>query len=157
MSELASRERSLRSEPSSGASIQRRVGGSAVDDALAAARAELTRVTPEEAARLRTDGALIVDIRPEHDRAAHGEIPGSVPVERIVLEWRLDPTSEHRLPDVTADRTVIVVCNEGYASSLAARDLRRLGLPNATDLAGGFHAWSTAGHPTRPGPSPAVH
>lgn len=129
---------------------------SAVDEALATARAELTRVTPQEAARRLAAGALVVDVRPEHDRAADGEIPGSVPVERIVLEWRLDPTSAHRLAEVTADRTVILVCNEGYASSLAARDLRRLGLPNATDLIGGFHAWAAAGLPIRPGPSPAI-
>lgn len=130
--------------------------GSAVDDVLAAARAELTRVTPDETAQLLAAGALVVDIRPEHDRAAEGEIPDSVAVERIVLEWRLDPTGEHRLPDVTADRAVVVVCNEGYASSLAARDLRRLGLSGATDLVGGFRAWAAAGLPTRRGPSAAV-
>ena len=144
------------SEPASESSTRGRVGGSAVDDVLDAARAELVRATPAEAARLLADGALVVDIRPEHNRAAEGEIPGSVAVERIVLEWRLDPTGEHRLPDVTADRTVIVVCNEGYASSLAARDLHRLGLPNATDLIGGFRGWVAAGLPTRPGPSAAV-
>lgn len=127
---------------------------SAVDEVLAAARAELARVTPQDAALLREAGALVVDIRPERDRAA-GEIPGSVPVERIVLEWRLDPGGEHRLPGVDADRVVIVVCNEGYASSLAARDLVRLGLSGATDLIGGFRGWVDAGLPVQPGPTPA--
>jgi rhodanese-related sulfurtransferase len=129
---------------------------SAIDDALAAARSTLDRVTPERARRLQAEGALIVDIRPEADRAADGEIPGAVPVERIHLEWRLDPGSEWRLPQVHADLPVVVVCNEGYASSLAAADLRRLGLPDATDLVGGFRAWRAAGLPVSPGPTPAV-
>ncbi|GLY43553.1 hypothetical protein Amsp01_095760 [Amycolatopsis sp. NBRC 101858] len=77
-------------------------------------------------------------------------------VERIHLEWRLAPDSEWRLPGVTADSTVVVLCNEGYSSSLAAADLQRLGLPNATDLEGGFRAWATAGLPVQTGGSPAV-
>ncbi|TDP97576.1 rhodanese-like domain-containing protein [Labedaea rhizosphaerae] len=129
---------------------------SAVDDLLAQARAELTRVEPAEADRMRADGALIVDIRPIANRAAEGEIPGSVPVERIHLEWRLDPEGEHRMPGFTATTPVIVVCNEGYSSSLAARDLKHLGLPNATDLIGGFRAWAAAGLPVQPGGTPAV-
>jgi rhodanese-related sulfurtransferase len=127
---------------------------SAIDDVLAGARAELDRLTPREAAAL--DGALIVDIRPAHNRAAEGEIPGSVPVERIVLEWRLDPHGDHRIDGFTEDTVVVVVCNEGYSSSLAARDLRAVGLPLATDLAGGFRAWAAAGLPVRPGPTPPV-
>ncbi|HEV7647858.1 MAG TPA: rhodanese-like domain-containing protein [Actinophytocola sp.] len=127
---------------------------SAVDDVLAAARTGLDRLTPHGAAAL--DGVLFVDIRPERDRAAEGEIPGSVPVERIVLEWRLDPRGDHRMAGFTEDSLVVVVCNEGYSSSLAARDLRALGLPRATDLAGGFRAWAAAGLPVREGPSPAV-
>jgi rhodanese-related sulfurtransferase len=127
---------------------------SAIDDVLAAARAGLDRLTPHEAAAL--DGALFVDIRPVHNRAAEGEIPGSVPVERIVLEWRLDPCGDHRIDGFGADTLVVVVCNEGYSSSLAARDLRAVGLPRATDLAGGFRAWAAAGLPVRPGPTPAV-
>jgi rhodanese-related sulfurtransferase len=118
---------------------------SAVDELLAEARARLNRVEPAEADRLRREGALLVDIRPEADRAAEGAIPGAAVVERIVLEWRLDPHGEHRLSGVTEDRTVIVFCNAGYASSLAARDLQRLGLRNATDLVGGFRAWREAG------------
>jgi rhodanese-related sulfurtransferase len=127
-----------------------------VDEYLDQARAELTRVSPAEADRLRRDGALLVDIRPVADRAAEGEIPGSVPVERIHLEWRLDPASEHRLTGLTADTKVIVLCNEGYASSLAARDLHRVGLTTATDLVGGFRAWARAGLPVVPGGRPAV-
>ena len=127
---------------------------SAVDDVLANARAALDRPDPNEAAAL--DGALFVDIRPERNRAAEGEIPGSVPVERIVLEWRLDPHGDHRITGFTQDTLVVVVCNEGYSSSLAARDLRAVGLRRATDLVGGFRAWAAAGLPVRPGPSPAV-
>ncbi|HVV23921.1 MAG TPA: rhodanese-like domain-containing protein [Pseudonocardiaceae bacterium] len=127
-----------------------------VDELLTEARAELERVTPTEAATLLGTDTLFVDIRPFANREAEGEIPGSVPVERIVLEWRLDPKSDHRLPNVTADTRVVVLCNEGYASSLAARDLRRLGLTRATDLVGGFRAWAAAGLPTRPGGTPAV-
>lgn len=126
------------------------------DDLLAAARSTLDRVDPAAARALQAEGALIVDIRPVANRAAEGEIPGSVPVERIHLEWRLDPVGEHRLPQVHAGLAVIVVCNEGYASSLAAADLQRLGLARATDLAGGYRAWLATGLPTRPGPTPAV-
>jgi rhodanese-related sulfurtransferase len=129
---------------------------SSVDLFLEEARAELERVTPEEADALRRDGALLVDIRPLANRAAEGEIPGAVPVERIHLEWRLAPDSEWRLPGVSTDSVVIVFCNESYASSLAARDLRRLGLLRATDLIGGFRAWAAAGLPTGNGGQPAV-
>ncbi|WP_199439218.1 rhodanese-like domain-containing protein [Umezawaea beigongshangensis] len=129
---------------------------SEIDDFLEQARAEIERVDPREADRLRREGALIVDIRPLHDRVAEGEIPGSVPVERIVLEWRLAPGSDHRLPGVTEDTRVVVLCNEGYSSSLAARDLRRLGLRHASDLVGGFRAWAREGLPVREGGTPAV-
>jgi rhodanese-related sulfurtransferase len=127
---------------------------SAVDDVLAAARAELVRLTPAAAAA--RDDVLFVDIRPAHNRAAEGEIPGSMPIERIVLEWRLDPHGAHRIDGFTEDTVVVVVCNEGYASSLAARDLRAVGLRHATDLDGGFRAWAAAGLPVRPGPTPAA-
>ncbi|HWD04431.1 MAG TPA: rhodanese-like domain-containing protein [Amycolatopsis sp.] len=129
---------------------------SSIDDLLGRARAGLDRVTPAEAERLLGDGALIVDIRPHANRSAEGEIPGSVVVERIHLEWRLAPDSDWRLPGVTPDTTAVVVCNEGYSSSLAAADLQRLGLKNATDLEGGFRAWAAAGLPVVPGGSPAV-
>jgi rhodanese-related sulfurtransferase len=127
-----------------------------VDDMLAQARTELDRVTPQQAEELRQAGALFVDIRPFANRLHEGEIPGAVPVERIVLEWRLDPVSEHRLPGLTADTTVVVLCNEGYSSSLAARDVRNLGIRRATDLIGGFRAWAAEGLPIQPGGTPAV-
>lgn len=130
---------------------------SRVDEVLAEARSSLKRVDPAEADALRARGALLVDIRPEADRAATGEIPDSVAIERIVLEWRLDPGGEHRIPGFTEDTTVIVYCNEGYSSSLAARDLQALGLRHATDLIGGINAWRAADLPVRPGPTPAIH
>ena len=87
-------------------------------------------------------GALVVDTRCEAQRRQDGELPGAVVVERNVLEWRLDPASAYRLPDAGApDRHIVVVCQEGYASSLAAASLQDLGLVNATDLDGGFQAW----------------
>ncbi|WP_439377374.1 rhodanese-like domain-containing protein [Amycolatopsis lexingtonensis] len=129
---------------------------SAVDTFLATARSGLDRVSPPRARELQEAGALLVDIRPHQNREAEGEIPGAVIVERIHLEWRLAPDSEWRLPSVTPDSTVIVLCNEGYSSSLAAADLQRLGLPHATDLEGGFRAWAAAGLPVRTGGSPAV-
>ncbi|MPZ80276.1 MAG: rhodanese-like domain-containing protein [Actinophytocola sp.] len=129
---------------------------SRIDHVLTEARASLSRVLPSEAAALQADGALVVDLRPVHNRAAEGEIPGSVPIERIVLEWRLDPHGDHRIDGVTEDTVVVVVCNEGYSSSLAARDLRALGLHRATDLVGGFRAWHAAGLPVREGPTKAV-
>jgi rhodanese-related sulfurtransferase len=128
-----------------------------IDEVLAHARAELHRVTPQRADELRRAGALLVDIRPYANRLAEGEIPDSVPIERIVLEWRLDPAGEHRLPGFTADTPVVVLCNEGYASSLAARDVRQLGVRSVTDLIGGFRAWRAAGLPVRPGATPAVN
>jgi rhodanese-related sulfurtransferase len=118
---------------------------SAVDRALAWARTHLDRVPPERLAEEQAAGALVVDLRPEADRRVDGELPGAVVVERIHLEWRLDPTSPHRLPGLTADRRVVLVCNEGYASSLAAATLQELGLLGATDLAGGYRAWVAAG------------
>lgn len=123
------------------------------DGLLMQARAELSRIGPYQADQMRRHGALIVDLRPYANRAAEGEIPGAVPVERIVLEWRLDPAGPHRLPCLTVDTQVVLVCNEGYASSLAARDVRRLGL-HATDLIGGFRAWKAAGLPVVPAAAP---
>jgi rhodanese-related sulfurtransferase len=123
---------------------------------LAQARAEIERVDALKAYRLQREGALLVDIRPYYNRLAEGEILGALPIERVVLEWRLDPESPDHIPEISVDRTVIVFCNEGYASSLAARDLRRVGLPNATDLIGGFKAWEEAGLPVTDGGSPAI-
>src|SRR5690606_17083728 len=126
-------------------------GGSAVDAALARARARIDRLTPAQAHRAQQEGALPVDTRPEPYRAAEGSIPGAVVIERNVLEWRLDPTGPDRIPEADrADRPVVVFCNEGYASSLAAAQLRELGLTAAADLAGGFRAWKREGLPVDP-------
>ncbi|UQA97735.1 rhodanese-like domain-containing protein [Streptomyces halobius] len=119
---------------------------SAVDALLERARSELVRVAPREAAAIQEAGGLLVDIRYAELRERDGTIPGALIVERNELEWRLDPTSEHRAPEATHHALpVVVICNEGYASSLAAVSLRQLGLPHATDLAGGFQAWRAAG------------
>ena len=119
---------------------------SSVDRLLAEARARLgDRPGPDALADLVSAGALVVDIRPAAERDAEGALPGAVVVERNVLEWRLAPDSDHRLPDAGgADRRVILVCNDGYASSLAAVVLRDLGLAGATDLDGGYRAWKRA-------------
>jgi rhodanese-related sulfurtransferase len=126
-----------------------------IAEVLAEARAGLDRVDAHRAAERHAAGALLVDIRPGACRAANGAIPGAVVVERNVLEWRLDPRSDARLDgidDGIYERDVIIVCNEGYASSLAAADLQRLGFRRVTDLDGGFGAWHDAGLPvTRAG------
>jgi rhodanese-related sulfurtransferase len=125
-----------------------------IDEILAAARARLDRLDPPAAYQAQRDGAILVDIRPVAQRVAGGQIPDAVVVERNVLEWRFDPTSDARLP--IADRydlPVIVYCEEGYTSSLAAAALQDLGLFRATDLAGGVVAWRAAGLPlTQPAP-----
>jgi rhodanese-related sulfurtransferase len=118
-----------------------------IDEVLAAARARLERVGPEQAAREAAAGAVLVDIRPQAQRAAEGEIPGALVVERNVLEWRFDPASAACLPQARYDLRVIVFCSEGYTSSLAAAALQDLGLRHATDLDGGFRAWERAGLP----------
>ena len=122
------------------------------NDVLEEARAQLQRVNPNEAASLVRGGALLVDIRPQHQRAREGEIPGSLFIERNVLEWRFDLTDEFHIPEVTSyDQKVVITCSEGYTSSLAAFALQRLGFVNATDIEGGFQAWKTADLPTQPG------
>ena len=118
-------------------------GTAAIEKLLARARAGLDRVPPERLAAEVADGAVVVDIRPVEQRRQDGDLPGAVVIDRNVLEWRLDPTSAHRSLDLTAATRVVVVCNEGYASSLAAATLRELGLPRATDLVGGYQAWRT--------------
>jgi rhodanese-related sulfurtransferase len=120
-----------------------------VDDLLAEARASLDRMTPQAARQAAAEGALVLDTRPADHREREGTIPRSLWVERNVLEWRLDPAGAHRIPEIASyDQVVIVVCDEGYASSFAARSLQELGLRNATDLIGGFRAWKAAGLPT---------
>jgi rhodanese-related sulfurtransferase len=124
-------------------------GTRSIDEILAQARTRLDRLDPRDAHQEITDGALLVDIRPAAQRAAEGEVPGALIVERNVLEWRFDPTSDARLPQATGyDVKVIVICSEGYTSSLAAASLHDLGLTRATDVIGGFRAWSAAGLPT---------
>ncbi|TDD34046.1 rhodanese-like domain-containing protein [Actinomadura sp. KC06] len=119
-----------------------------IDDVLADARARLQRLSPEAAYGRWREGALLVDIRPAAQRADEGEVPGALVIERNVLEWRLDPASDARIPQATGhDVRVIVLCSEGYTSSLAAAALQDLGLSHATDVAGGFHAWRAAGLP----------
>lgn len=129
--------------------------GGAIAEVLARARTRLQRLGPEEALAAQRAGALLVDIRPHAYRAAEGALPGALAVERNVLEWRLDPTSPDRLPEAEPGRAVVVVCNEGYASSLAAVQLHDVGVTAATDLAGGFRAWRAAGLPVA-GPGPAA-
>jgi rhodanese-related sulfurtransferase len=119
-----------------------------VDEMLETARARLDRVGPERASELAARGARLVDTRPQWQRDAEGTLPGALVIERNHLEWRLDPTSDARIPEATDhDVTWIVVCSEGYSSSLAAASLQDLGLHNATDLDGGFRAWKAAGLP----------
>ena len=122
-------------------------GSRTIDEMLAQARGRLQRLDPHQASAAARDGALLVDIRPAAQRAAEGEIPGAMLIERNVLEWRLDPASDAKLPQASYDLRVIVVCSEGYTSSLAAAALQDLGLSAATDLAGGFRAWQAAGLP----------
>jgi rhodanese-related sulfurtransferase len=124
-----------------------------IDRLLAEARLRLSRVDPRHAAAILSAGGLLVDIRPAEQRRREGEIPGAHIIERNVLEWRLDPASESRLPEIRGyEQEIVVICSEGYASSLAAAVLQDLGLKRATDLAGGFWAWKASGLPTR-GPS----
>lgn len=129
--------------------IARPPGARTIEEILDAARARLSRVSPPEAFKEAADGGVLVDIRPAAQRAEDGEIPGSTVIERNHLEWRLDPASEARLPWVTGyDHRIIVFCEEGYTSSLAAAALQDLGLRRATDVIGGYRAWTTEGLPT---------
>ena len=123
---------------------------SSVDELLAAARSRLARLEPHDAAAAVAAGARLVDIRPQWQRAEQGEIPGAHVVERNHLEWRLHPGSESRLPAATPGQRWIVFCVEGYTSSLAADALNSIGVP-ATDIVGGYRAWTAAGRPTAPG------
>jgi rhodanese-related sulfurtransferase len=113
-----------------------------IDELLAAAQARLDRVGPGDLAAEAAAGAILVDIRPVEQRTRDGAMPGALVIDRNVLEWRLDPTCAHRHPRITDHgHRIIVICNEGYSSSLAAATLLDLGLRLATDLVGGFQAW----------------
>jgi rhodanese-related sulfurtransferase len=126
----------------------RPAGSRSIDELLEAARGRIERVTPLEASARIAAGALLVDTRPAAQRAREGSVPGALVVERNVLEWRFDPLSDARLPEVTGyDIEAIVLCSEGYSSSLAADTLRALGLSRTSDVIGGFGAWAAAGLP----------
>ncbi|WP_255305930.1 rhodanese-like domain-containing protein [Streptomyces sp. Wb2n-11] len=126
-------------------------GPTGIDELLERVREGLDRIGPQEAYDAAAAGALLVDIRYAALRERDGLIPGALVVERNELEWRLDPQGSHRAPEATGhDLRVVVICNEGYASSLAAASLRQLGLHRATDLVGGFQAWRAAGLPVAP-------
>jgi rhodanese-related sulfurtransferase len=135
--------------------VQPFLAGRGVDELLAEARARLRRLAPEQAHIAARRGAVLVDIRPAAQRAAGGEIPGALVIERNVLEWRFDPRSDARLDIAHPDLKVVVVCQEGYTSSLAAAALVEIGVRHATDLVGGFAAWKAAGLPTF-GPEPSA-
>jgi rhodanese-related sulfurtransferase len=125
-----------------------------VEDVLAAARQGVRRLGPQEVRAAVANGALLVDTRTEVQRREQGELPGALVIDRTVLEWRLDPASPSRIPEATGhDVQVVVVCRQGYSSSLAAASLRAVGLERATDLAGGVEAWIAAGLPVGDGPA----
>jgi rhodanese-related sulfurtransferase len=125
-----------------------------IDAVLAKSRAGVRRLTPVETVEAVRRGALLVDTRTDPQRAEQGELPGAVVIDRTVLEWRLDPASDARIPEATGyDLPVVVVCRQGYSSSLAAASLRQVGLWLATDLAGGVEAWLEAGLPVTSGPA----
>jgi rhodanese-related sulfurtransferase len=119
-----------------------------IEQLLAEARARLRRMSPAEAADALAGGGLLVDIRPSEQRGREGEVPGARVIARNSLEWRLDPSSPDRIAEVTGhEQVVVVLCSEGYASSLVAATLQEMGFRNATDVTGGFQAWKAAGLP----------
>ncbi|APX34246.1 sulfurtransferase [Brachybacterium sp. P6-10-X1] len=128
-----------------------------IDEILSAARRGVQRVEADDLAAVLAQGGHAIDIRSASTREPEGHIPGATVIERLVLEWRLDPGSENRMdggPD--HDDPVVVICDEGYYSSLAARDLRDLGFHRATDLVGGFRAYAETGLPTAAQPTRQV-
>lgn len=125
-----------------------------VDHLLARARRGSDRVAPAAVPGRMRAGALLVDTRTDSQRAEQGELPGALVIDRTVLEWRLDPLGDSRVPEASGfDLEVIVVCRQGFSSSLAAQSLRRLGLSRATDMIGGVEAWIAAGLPLSAGPA----
>jgi rhodanese-related sulfurtransferase len=121
-----------------------------IEELLSEVRRKLERLTPQEAYRALADGGLLIDIRSETQRGKDGTVPQARFIPRNILEWRLDPSSPARDPRLArADALIIVMCDDGYQSSLAAATLQALGLSRATDLAGGFQAWRSAGLPVK--------
>ncbi len=122
------------------------------DELVAEARHRITRVGPEDLAVVVSTGGLVVDIRPDAQRRDEGLLPDALVVERNVLEWRFDLTGAHHLDAITGyDQQIVIVCSEGYASSLAAESLLRLGYERVADLAGGYRAWRRYGGAGAPG------
>jgi rhodanese-related sulfurtransferase len=127
---------------------------SKLDEVLAGSREGIRRLGPHETRDAMGDGALLIDTRTDRQRREQGDLPGALVIDRTVLEWRLDPSSPNRIPEATGyDVQVIVVCRQGYSSSLAAASLRAIGLHRATDLEGGVEAWKAAGLPTTDEPA----
>jgi rhodanese-related sulfurtransferase len=125
-----------------------------IESVLAASRVGVDRLSPADLVEAQARGALVVDTRTEAQRRRQGELPGAVVIDRTVLEWRLDPSSDARIPEATDhDLEVVVVCRQGYSSSLAAASLRAVGLHRATDLEGGVEAWLAAGLPMSSAPA----
>jgi rhodanese-related sulfurtransferase len=122
-----------------------------IDRLLEEERGLLRRLTPQQARAAAAEGGLIVDTRSHEQRLAGGTVPGAVRIHRNVLEWRADPSSGHQDPRIAAcTGPLVIMCEQGYSSSLAAATLQRLGVANATDMIGGFEAWRAAGLPTEP-------
>jgi rhodanese-related sulfurtransferase len=132
--------------------------GSRLEKILAAARVGVNRPGPHETLAAMRRGALVIDTRTETQRSETGELPGAIVIDRTVLEWRLDPAGPHRIPEATDyDLEIIVVCRQGFSSSLAAASLRSIGLHRATDLAGGIDGWVEAGLALGAGPADVRH
>lgn len=125
---------------------------SEIERLLESSRSGLTRLAPEQAHAAAKGGALLVDTRTAAQRARQGELPGALVIDRTVLEWRLDPTCPHRIPEALPGTRVIVLCRQGYSSSLAAVSLRALGV-DATDVIGGVEGWIASGLPTLDAPA----
>lgn len=115
--------------------------GDGIAGALARARESLQRLTPREVLDALADGALVIDTRTDVERAEQGNLSGALVIDRTVLEWRLDPASPDRIPEADQDALIIVICRQGYSSSLAAAGLRAIGLHRATDMIGGVESW----------------
>lgn len=125
-----------------------------IDELLEQSRRGMRRLAPHEVADAAARGALIVDTRTERQRREQGEFPGAIEIDRTVLEWRLDPKSDEHIPEASDyDLEIVVVCRQGYSSSIAAATLRALGLHRASDLAGGVEAWVEAGRPMSTAPA----